>query len=469
MSMFYKGDFAIKDSWGGKEDGEKGPVPAQKKPTTPTPPTGVSSSRPSSTKIPASPSKDKLEKKPSSIMNAAAKNLVGGSSISAPKDKIDDDLARRLIKNLQMEGYPGEGIFPKGMSPVIPGVASHLKKPPSSNNGARGSAATAGDSDLLTSMAGRLQKSEQLMKNMREEIKDKSREIEGLKTEVEIYKQSGNSEQSADELRKLKKDNLRLLEKTNAMEKFLADFGLRWTVEETTGDEVLRGELDKAKIEQYTKKPKYNYPLPSEIDFNVIMRRIDELNFLIEKEGGCQEVYKDDRGFNRIRRAEPIPIGFYSDGIAIKGHKFYKYGTSDNKQILADILEGYFPYQLKKEYPNGIQLKVIDRADEAFNPEKKGIKNADIHSIEEDALKPMSKEEFLSKIPKQVIRDGKIIAVREGIQKKLDGGEQLLAVKEAKKELLKVGETAEEKTKKRFSHEVIEEGNIRVLTEEYKI
>lgn len=190
------------------------------------------------------------------------------------------------------------------------------------------------------------------------------------------------------------------MQKMQAMEKFLADYGMRWKVDENSGKEVLGGNLDKERMQSDSKKAKYNYPIPSEIDSNAILRRIDELNIIIEKEGGTQEVYKDERGFNRIRKVDPLPIGFYRNGIALTGFKFFKFGSPEARSILADILEGYFPYQLKRTYPNGVPLKVIDKSDEDFNPEKKGTKMADLTTVDEDKLKPMSKQEFLEKLPK---------------------------------------------------------------------
>lgn len=52
---------------------------------------------------------------------------------------------------------------------------------------------------------------------------------------------------------------------------------------------------------------------------NIVLRRIEELNYIVEKEGNAQEIYKDERGFNRIRKMDPVPMGFYKDGVAIKG------------------------------------------------------------------------------------------------------------------------------------------------------
>lgn len=35
--------------------------------------------------------------------------------------------------------------------------------------------------------------------------------------------------------------------------------------------------------------------------------------------------------------------------------------------MLSDILDGYFPYDLKKQYPEGVPLKPIDMCDDVYN------------------------------------------------------------------------------------------------------
>lgn len=110
------------------------------------------------------------------------------------------------------------------------------------------------------------------------------------------------------------------------------------------------------------KKPKYNYRLPSEIDIRTVATRIDELNIGMHKDGASStEVYKDKDGIHKIRKAEPLPIGFFADGIAIKSYPFFSYKSKESLQVLADILDGYFPYILKAKYPNGVFMKVIDK------------------------------------------------------------------------------------------------------------
>jgi hypothetical protein len=34
--------------------------------------------------------------------------------------------------------------------------------------------------------------------------------------------------------------------------------------------------------------------------------------------------------------------------------------------LLTDLMDGFFPYDLKDEYPDGVPLKVVDRTAEKF-------------------------------------------------------------------------------------------------------
>jgi len=51
----------------------------------------------------------------------------------------------------------------------------------------------------------------------------------------------------------------------------------------------------------------------------------------------------------------------------IKGFPFYPYYSKQAQSVLSDILDGYFPYDLKKKYPEGVPLKPIDMCDEVYN------------------------------------------------------------------------------------------------------
>ena len=62
-------------------------------------------------------------------------------------------------------------------------------------------------------------------------------------------------------------------------------------------------------------------------------------------------------------------MGFFANGIAIKGLKFFPYQSKESLQILSDLLDGYFPYVLKHKYPNGVFLKVMDKIAERYSEE----------------------------------------------------------------------------------------------------
>lgn len=76
------------------------------------------------------------------------------------------------------------------------------------------------------------------------------------------------------------------------MEQFLADYGLVWVGKDGKqsgkfDDNAINKELDH-------KAPHYRNNLPSEIDTEVLSRRIEELNFIAEK----QKIVKNKDGIN---------------------------------------------------------------------------------------------------------------------------------------------------------------------------
>lgn len=89
-----------------------------------------------------------------------------------------------------------------------------------------------------------------------------------------------------------------------------------------------------------------------------------------------------------------MPIGFFKDGIAIKGYPFYEYKTKDGLKILGDLVDGYFPSVLKGKYPDGVFLEVRDRTNEIYSEsnESKGERISTFGSQKNDEFKPQSAE-----------------------------------------------------------------------------
>ncbi len=61
--------------------------------------------------------------------------------------------------------------------------------------------------------------------------------------------------------------------------------------------------------------------LPKEIDTEVLTRRIEELNFIAEK----QKIVKNKDGLHQFLKVEEVLIFFFKNGLVIKGHPFYAY------------------------------------------------------------------------------------------------------------------------------------------------
>lgn len=118
---------------------------------------------------------------------------------------------------------------------------------------------------------------------------------------------------------------------------------------------------------------------------------------------------------------KPKTIIFYKNGIHLEGFPIFYYGSHDAVSLLADILDGYFPRQLEKSYPDGVLLKMVDLIDEVCDESAAKHKIATIGDQVPSDLKPLSKEEFLQRIPKnRISADGKIIEVRKNIAAMID-------------------------------------------------
>jgi hypothetical protein len=63
--------------------------------------------------------------------------------------------------------------------------------------------------------------------------------------------------------------------------------------------------------------------LPKEIDTEILTRRIEELNFIAEK----NTAIVNKNGVNQFQTLDPVNIFFYENGVMIKGWPFYPYSS----------------------------------------------------------------------------------------------------------------------------------------------
>ena len=89
-----------------------------------------------------------------------------------------------------------------------------------------------------------------------------------------------SSSSSVAEFKSLKEKYGKLNDQVKEMEEFLADYGLVWVGK---NQDKSAFKSDKLNRDIEVAGPAYRNNLPSEIDLNVIVRRIEELNFIADK------------------------------------------------------------------------------------------------------------------------------------------------------------------------------------------
>lgn len=116
----------------------------------------------------------------------------------------------------------------------------------------------------------------------------------------------------------------------------------------------------------------------------------------------------------------PKKIIIYKNGIHLETFPIFFYGSHDAVSLLADLLDGYFPRQLEKSFPDGVLLQMIDKLDTVYDGKATGMQIGSIHNDGLGDMKPVSKDAFLQKFPEKVIgAEGQIIELRKNIESRM--------------------------------------------------
>ena len=162
-----------------------------------------------------------------------------------------------------------------------------------------------------------------------------------------------------------------------------------------------------------------------------------------------------------LKEREKVFLCVYRDGICVNGGPFRPYGWALCDAFLNDILEGYYPYEFKDRYPDGFPVQLVDRSMERCptvggghqqqQKDKKGqggngsgaspatggrrlgtslednqpsnsgvsgnVATLDDQKRTEGTFKPMTREEFLKKLPERYVGPGgRLVNVRQGVE-----------------------------------------------------
>ncbi|XP_028011064.2 UBX domain-containing protein 11 [Eptesicus fuscus] len=284
-------------------------------------------------------------------------------------------------------------------------------------------AAGSQNGELLTTMARKVQDLEELVKTQADQMLSKDEKIQALEELVEILQeQKGKmSLQRQEELETLCEQ---LRRQVGEMERFLGDYGLQWVGEprdHEDSEDMTSSEDDKDwMIAKKFWKPADSL-VPPEVDFDRLLASLKDLSELVID--GDTQVTPMPSGLHDL---EPIPLKLYRNGMMIFDGPFRSFHDPSTQSCLRDILDGFFPAELQRLYPDGVPFKVSDLRNQVY-PEDgldpfpgegrvTGMQRIRKPPLMEHPGSRMTPEKFLNRLPKFVIRQGEVIDIRGPIR-----------------------------------------------------
>ena len=299
------------------------------------------------------------------------------------------------------------------------------------------------DLTMVTAMASRLRAAEAQLKSLREDCKIKDRLIYDLQKNLTELNAGGNPhdrprtapsqeipQRCNGDLVMMKEANARLRLQLEEMHQFLADYGLKWV----GGDNKMLTPEPQS-VKQPVQGPE---ALGFELNMQKIIAHAKELNGIT----GQKRLAKH----GPIRQFENLPevcITFYNDGLLVRNGPARAYAMKESRLLVRDLIDGYFPFEFKADFPDGVKLVIIDKLKESCVQVRKssfeGVgysldsgliippsiqkdpdTSADLAGIRalrarHGGVAPQHLQSFLQKLPQSVIVGGEVVNVRTGI------------------------------------------------------
>ncbi|EPY30492.1 hypothetical protein STCU_04039 [Strigomonas culicis] len=328
--------------------------------------------------------------------------------------------------------------------------------------------------DFITAMASRLNELEKRHKNYQLELQEMNSKYQSLQ---ERFKAEHEKRDEAENVVvTLYEEKRELEEELSDIVAFLADYGLQWKGNQGRKKNEAAGEFDlyagdfspvtprdadKAKEDSDGEGSHHSGPInftntaqkgtklfgqkkevPRErrrsieegVDVDLLIKNARILSDYVGYKGVVME-----GKMGGIRDRDVVKVIVYKNGIVVNNGLFRPFGWPLCDAFLRDLEEGYYPYEFKDKYPSGYPIEIINKSSEmcsaGLKPEEKkksegrrlgGGDDANVHKSaasnivsagdKAQGYKPLSKDEFLSKVPKQhVTPSGNLVNVREGV------------------------------------------------------
>ncbi|XP_073472243.1 UBX domain-containing protein 11 isoform X1 [Aquarana catesbeiana] len=278
------------------------------------------------------------------------------------------------------------------------------------------------DFDLLSTTVKRVSELEARVRLQAREIQMKDQEIATLEQKLKkLQKQKTGHSSSDQHVLEVETRCQELQARITDMENFLSDYGLVWV-----GDDDDSASTAEHKTTSSSSGLSSNTFQP---DYDLILENLRDLN-LLGGEGVSQIHYS--AGAARLRPPDPVPLTLYKNGIIMFQGPFRSHQEPSTQQCLKDIMDGYFPSELQKRFPDGVVFQVKDLRDVVFRERRSWdefpgtghtIGGADGTERETSELpgRQLSVDQFLSRLPKSVVRGGRVLDIQGPIREALQG------------------------------------------------
>ncbi|XP_013375086.1 PREDICTED: UBX domain-containing protein 11 isoform X2 [Chinchilla lanigera] len=278
------------------------------------------------------------------------------------------------------------------------------------------------DSELMASMTRKLQELEQQVQAQTDEMLSKDQKILALEELVRTLQQH-QGEAAVQRQEELETLCVQLQRQVREMERFLNDYGLQWVGEPMDQEDAEDKAVSEDDKRDWMTAKKFWKPgdslVPPEVDFDRLLASLKDLSELVV-EGDTQVIPVP--GGARLHALEPIPLKLYQNGIMMFNGPFRPFHDPATQRCLRDILDGFFPSELQRLYPNGVPFKVSDLRNQVYpevglRPFPGKSRVVDWQRMLEASGRVeehpgMTAEKFLNRLPKFVIRQGEVIDIR---------------------------------------------------------
>ncbi|GAB5574728.1 UBX domain-containing protein 11 isoform X1 [Prionailurus iriomotensis] len=283
------------------------------------------------------------------------------------------------------------------------------------------------DSELVATLSRKLRDLEQQVKAQADELLSKDRKIRALEEMLQTLREH-QGKVTLQRQKQLETTCLQLQRQVGEMERFLSDYGLQWVGEpEDQEDSEDNSDSEDGNTDWMTAK-KFWKPgdslAPPEVDFDRLLASLKDLSELVV-EGDTQVTPMP--GGARLHVLEPIPLKLYRNGLMMFDGPFRPFHDPSTQRCLRDILDGFFPSELQRLYPDGVPFKVSDLRNQVYPENRLELFPGEGRVVgwqrirkPVDRMEPpgsrMTAEKFLNRLPKFVIRRGEVIDIRGPIR-----------------------------------------------------